>query len=159
MFGKLFARKTSLSIMAPVRGEAIALSAVNDPTFGEAILGQGAAIRPAEGRIVSPADGTIDMMFETGHAVSMTTADGIELLIHIGIDTVTLKGAHFTAHVHSGDRVKAGQLLIECDLDAIRAAGFDTVIPIIVCNTAAYKAVNGLTGAIAPGEPLIELTK
>ena len=100
MFGKLknlFGGDTGITIAAPTAGTVVALESVPDPTFAQGILGPGIAIEPAEGRIVAPADGTVDVMFETGHAVSMTTADGAELLIHVGIDTVQLEGKHYKA--------------------------------------------------------------
>ena len=100
MFGKLkglFGGSAGISIAAPMAGTVVPLEEVPDPTFAQGILGQGAAILPAEGRVTAPADGTIDVMFDTGHAVSMTTADGAEVLIHVGIDTVQLNGQHYKA--------------------------------------------------------------
>ena len=91
----------------------MALESVPDPTFAQGILGPGIAIEPSEGRITAPADGSIDVMFETGHAVSMTTADGAELLIHVGIDTVQLEGKHYKACCKAGQQVKKGDVLIE----------------------------------------------
>lgn len=95
-----------IEIGAPVKGKAVPISQVSDPTFGEEILGKGVAIQPADGKIYAPADGTIEMLFDTKHAVSMTTTEGVELLVHIGLDTVALKGEHFTAHKGNGDAVK-----------------------------------------------------
>ncbi len=102
------------------------------------MLGKGAAIIPTVGKVVAPMDGTIAMVFDTKHAISMTSESGIEILIHIGLDTVSLKGEPFTAHVASGDQVKAGDLLLEFDIEAIKAAGLDTVSPIVICNTPDY---------------------
>ena len=104
MFGSLkeklgFGKKKGEVLGAPVEGEAVELSKVSDPTFGEEILGKGVAIIPSVGRTVAPVDGTIEMVFDTKHAISMTSDSGIEILIHIGLDTVTLKGEPFTAHV------------------------------------------------------------
>ena len=118
MFGKLkglFGGSAGIAIAAPVSGTVVPLEQVPDPTFAQGILGQGVAVEPAEGRITAPADGTVDMMFDTGHAVSLTTKDGVELLIHVGIDTVQLKGAHYKACCKTGDSVKKGDLLIEFD--------------------------------------------
>lgn len=148
MFGKfknMFAGASGISIPAPVAGKAVKLAEVNDPTFSQEILGKGCAIQPSEGKIVSPVDATVAMMFETGHAVSLETADGVELLIHVGLDTVMLKGAHFTPHCKSGDKVKAGDLLIEFDKDAIAAAGYDTVTPVVVCNADDFSDVHADT--------------
>lgn len=108
MFGKLknLFSSSGIAVAAPVSGTVVPLSEVPDPTFAQGILGPGAAVQPSEGRIVAPANGTVDMMFDTGHAVSMTTAEGAELLIHVGIDTVNLKGEHYTAKCKSGDTVR-----------------------------------------------------
>ncbi len=111
---------------SPLRspGTIVPLTEVPDPTFAQGILGPGAAVQPSEGRIVAPANGTVDMMFDTGHAVSMTTSEGAELLIHVGIDTVSLKGQHYTAKCKSGDTVRKGDTLIE--LTSTPSARLDT---------------------------------
>ena len=143
MFGKLknlFGGDSGIEITAPVAGKVVALEDVPDPTFAQGILGPGIAIEPAEGRIVAPADGTVDVMFETGHAVSMTTADGAELLIHVGIDTVQLEGKHYKACCKAGQQVKKGDVLIEFDPAAIKAEGYQIVTPILVCNPDAFTA-------------------
>ena len=117
-----------------------------------------AAVRPTEGKLCAPAAGTVTVLAETGHALGMTTDAGAEVLMHIGIDTVTLEGRPFTAHVKVGDHVSAGQLLMDVDLDAIRAAGLDPVTPVIVTNTDAYAQVTAHTGAeVRPGDALVEL--
>ena len=100
-------------IGSPCKGKAVALTEVPDPTFSEKILGDGFAVIPSEGKIYAPADGEVTVVFDTLHAITMTTDQGAELLIHIGLDTVTLKGAPFTAHVAAGDHVKKGDLLLE----------------------------------------------
>ena len=112
MFGKLknLFSQPGITIASPVSGTVVPLTEVPDPTFAQGILGPGAAVQPSEGRIVAPANGTVDMMFDTGHAVSMTTSEGAELLIHVGIDTVSLKGQHYTAKCKSGDTVRKGGL-------------------------------------------------
>ena len=125
MFDFFKKKEKGIEIGSPVKGKTVAISNVSDPTFGEEILGKGVAIIPAEGRIYAPADGTIEMLFDTMHAVSMTTSEGVELLIHIGLDTVALKGEHFTAYKGNGDSVKKGELLIEADLDAVKKAGYE----------------------------------
>ena len=161
MFGKLknlFGGDDGISVASPVSGKVVPLEAVPDPTFAQGILGPGAAVEPSEGRIVAPADGTIDVMFDTGHAVSMTTADGAELLIHVGIDTVQLKGAHYTACCKAGDTVKKGDTLIEFDPEAIRAAGYATVTPVIVCNPDAFAQVKtAASGEVQAGGALLTL--
>ena len=163
MFGKLknlFGGDSGIEVTAPVAGKVVALEDVPDPTFAQGILGPGIAIEPSEGRIVAPADGTVDVMFETGHAVSMTTADGAELLIHVGIDTVSLKGQHYTAKCKSGDTVRKGDTLIEFDIDAIREAGYEVVTPVIVCNPDAFASVKTEdAGSIQAGDDLLTLEK
>lgn len=150
----------AIEISAPLAGTVVPLDEVADPTFAQGILGKGAAIVPAEGRVTAPADGVIDVMFDTGHAVSMTTADGAEVLIHVGLDTVQLKGAHYTARCKAGDKVKKGDLLIEFDPAAIKAAGYDIVTPVIICNSDAYSAVEGAKpGSISAGGALLTLKK
>ncbi|MDO4270950.1 MAG: PTS glucose transporter subunit IIA [Eubacteriales bacterium] len=154
----LFGGASGVAVAAPVSGTVVPLADVSDPTFAQGILGQGAAVLPSEGRIVAPADGTVDVMFDTGHAVSMTTADGAELLIHVGIDTVQLNGQHYKACCKAGEKVTKGQTLIEFDPEAIKAAGYDTVTPVIVCNSDAYAAVKlEASGAVAAGDALLSL--
>ena len=162
MFGKLknLFSSSGIAVTAPVSGKVVPLSEVPDPTFAQGILAPGAAVQPSEGRIVAPANGTVDMMFDTGHAVSMTTAEGAELLIHVGIDTVNLKGEHYTAKCKSGDTVRKGDTLIEFDLDAIKAAGYEVVTPIIVCNPDAFASVKTEgAGEIQAGDTLLTLEK
>ena len=159
LFDKLFGKKLD-EIGAPVAGEAVASGEVNDPTFAEEMLGKGMAIRPSVGRVVAPCDATVDMMFETGHAVSLTTENGVEMLIHVGIDTVNLQGKHYTVHCKAGDKVKKGQLLIEFDKDAIAAEGYDTVTPVVICNSDDFATFETVTGkTVAEGDTVIRLGK
>ncbi|MGN0484128.1 MAG: PTS glucose transporter subunit IIA [Lachnospiraceae bacterium] len=152
--------ETGMILSSPVRGKAVSLSQVNDPTFSEGMLGKGMAVMPEEGNIYAPADGEISLVFDTLHAVNMVTSEGIEVLIHIGLDTVTRKGAGFQAHVATGDHVKKGDLLLTVDLDALRADGFDTIIPVVVCNTDDYAEVlEAASGEVAAGEDLIRVKK
>ena len=117
---------------APVKGKAVPLSVVGDPTFAQEMLGKGMAVIPSEGKIYAPADGEIGMVFDTLHAVSLTTDFGAEVLIHVGLDTVKMNGDGFTGHVKAGDHVKKGDLLLEVDLDKVKAAGYDTITPMLV---------------------------
>ena len=159
LFDKIFGKKLD-EIGAPVTGEAVPSSEVNDPTFAEEMLGKGMAIRPAAGRVVAPCDATIDMMFETGHAVSLTTEGGVEMLIHVGIDTVNLQGKHYTVHCAAGDKVKKGQLLIEVDLEAVKAAGLPTITPVLICNTDDYPTFNTFVGKeVTNADVVIALAK
>lgn len=162
MFGKLknlFGGDSGIEVTAPVAGKVVALEDVPDPTFAQGILGPGIAIEPAEGRIVAPADGTVDVMFETGHAVSLTTADGAELLIHVGIDTVQLEGKHYKACCKAGDQVSKGDTLIEFDPAAIKAEGYQIVTPILVCNPDAFTVEPVAGGTVAAGDALLTLKK
>ena len=162
MFGKLknlFGDGDGISVASPVSGKVVPLEAVPDPTFAQGILGPGAAVEPSEGRIVAPADGTIDIMFDTGHAVSMTTADGAELLIHVGIDTVQLEGKHYKACCKAGQQVKKGDVLIEFDPAAIKAEGYQIVTPILVCNPDAFTVEPAASGTVAAGDALLTLKK
>ena len=121
-FKNLFAKPMD-TLGAPMAGKAVAISQVPDPTFAEGMLGNGIAIEPSEGKVFAPCDATVDMMFATGHAVSLIADFGAEILIHVGLETVSLEGKPFTVHVANGDKVKKGQLLMEADLEAIKAAG------------------------------------
>ncbi|AMV63117.1 PTS system, beta-glucoside-specific IIB component [Pediococcus damnosus] len=127
--------KETKKVYSPVKGEMINLESVSDDTFAKKMLGDGVAIIPEEGKIYAPFDGQIMTVFPTKHAIGLKSDTGIELLIHIGLDTVNLKGAPFTAHVKDNDQVKKGQLLMDVDLDAIKKAGYDITTPIVVTNT------------------------
>lgn len=137
LFQKLFGKATD-DLYAPMAGKAVAISQVPDPTFAEGMLGNGIAIEPTEGKVYAPCDATVDMMFPTGHAVSLVADNGAEILIHVGLETVSLEGKPFTIHAANGDKVKKGQLLIEVDLKAVEAAGLKTITPMVVCNTDNY---------------------
>ncbi|WIM38021.1 beta-glucoside-specific PTS transporter subunit IIABC [Paenibacillus sp. PK4536] len=146
-------------IFSPVAGEVKPLSAVNDPAFSQEIMGKGVAIEPTEGRIVSPVNGTVFSVSKSGHAIGLVSDTGTEMLIHIGIDTVKLKGQHFTPHAKAGETVKIGDLLMEFDLKAVRDAGYETITPVIVTNINDY---NDLQSATQPntrsGELLYKLS-
>lgn len=145
-------------ILSPVEGTAVPLSEVNDPTFSQEILGKGVAIIPAKGRVVAPAYGILTVMFETKHAVSITTQGGAEIIVHVGLDTVNLKGEHYTAYKKQGDKVKAGELLLEFDMAAIKEAGYEVITPVIICNTLNYPDMVCHTGMqVKELEPIIEL--
>ena len=145
------------TLASPMTGEAKAMSDAPDAVFASGAMGGGAVVFPTDGACYSPVDGTVTMLFDTKHAVGLVSNDGIEVLIHIGVDTVELGGAPFTAHVASGDAVKAGQLLIEADLDAIEAAGKPTATMVIVTNTDDYASVEPAIGAVKAGEKLVEV--
>lgn len=144
-------------LLAPMKGRIIPIEDVADPTFAEKILGDGAAIIPDTGLLVSPADGTVDTVFDTGHAISLTTDGGAEILIHIGIDTVKLNGEHFKPMVTNGEKIKAGQPLIEFDLDKIKEKGYDTATSVVITNYRDYSAIETDGGNAVEKEPFLKL--
>ena len=144
------------SIVAPLAGNAIPMEQVSDPVFASGVMGGGIAIVPSEGKLYAPADGKVIVLADTGHAVGIAADNGAEILMHVGIDTVRLEGKPFTAHVKVGDHVNAGQLLMDIDLDYIRAQGLDTVTPIIITNTASYEAVEPCAnGPVKVGDQVV----
>lgn len=156
MFNFLKKKVTAHVLASPCNGNAVKMSEVNDPTFSAEMLGKGAAVAPTDGKIVAPCDGTVTMLFNTLHAVGITSADGVEVLLHVGIDTVNLKGNGFTAHVKQGDAIKRGDLLLTADLDTIKAAGYDPTVMMVVTNTNNFASVesNAPCTAVA-GEDLV----
>lgn len=144
-------------LYAPVKGRVIPIEEVGDPTFAEKILGDGAAIIPDTGLIVSPSDATVDTVFDTNHAISLATNGGAELLIHVGIDTVKLKGKHFKAMVKNGDKVKTGQPLIEFDIDKIKEEGYDTATSIVVTNHKEYASIDIDSSEAVEKKPFLTL--
>ena len=123
---------------SPLEGELIPLSDVQDPVFGSGAMGRGAAVKNPKGKVFAPFDGEITVVFETKHAIGMKSKDGVEILIHVGMDTVKLKGEHFTAKAAQGDTVKKGQLLLEFDPEAIAKAGYETTTPVVVMNATEF---------------------
>ena len=131
---------------SPLDGELVELREVKDPAFAGGAMGKGAAVRNPKGKVFSPVDGEITVLFDTKHAIGIHAADGADILIHVGLDTVKLGGAHFTAKIAQGDTVKKGQLLLEFDEAAIRAAGYDTTTPVLVTNAYEYDKVTVALG-------------
>lgn len=155
-----FMKKKEIMLFAPAKGECIPISEVADPTFAEEILGKGVAIKPSEGKFYAPADGKVTTLFPTGHAIGITTPDGLELLVHVGLDTVQLKGQHFDVKVKADQDVTKGTLLLEADLEEIRKAGYDTVTPMLVCNSADYASVEcKKQGMVEVGDEMITCMK
>ena len=146
---KLLEEGEEIHVSSPMQGECIPLEEVKDATFSQGILGKGTAVIPEKGEVRAPFDGRIDVMFETGHAVGMTSEDGVELLIHVGMDTVNLEGKYFHPKKASGDKVKKGEVILEFDKDEIVKAGYDITTPIIVSNTDKFKDVEAdVTGPV-----------
>lgn len=150
-----------LEVFSPVSGELKNLSEVNDKTFSSKILGEGIAIQPSDNLVSAPADGKLSMVFQTGHAVGFTTNSGIELIIHIGIDTVKLEGKYFEALCKEGDVVHKGEPLIKFDREAITKAGYDPMVIVIVSNTPEFDHIKAEfeSGAVFTGERLLTATK
>lgn len=138
-------------IASPVSGQAMDLSETPDEVFSSGALGKGLAIDPSEGIVKAPANGTISALFETGHAIGITTTSGTELLVHIGLDTVELEGKGFETLVEKDQEVKAGQELIRFDIDVIKEAGYSPVIPLVVTNT------NDFTDVLLTSEEKVEI--
>ena len=160
LFGKSEEKLNPNHLYAPMAGAAVPVTEVPDPTFAEGMLGNGIAIIPTDGKVCAPCDATVDMMFTTGHAVSLTTESGAEILIHVGLETVSLEGKPFKVRVASGDKVKKGQVLMEADLDAIKAAGLNTITPMLVCNSCDFSTFNTTVGSdVTNADVVIELGK
>ena len=162
-FSKLFGKaeeKNDNGIYAPVAGQAVPVSEVPDPTFSSGMLGNGIAIIPTDGKVCAPCNTTVDMMFTTGHAVSLVADSGAEILIHVGLETVGLEGKCFTVHVENGQKVKKGDLMIEVDLEGIKAAGLNTITPVVICNSDDYSTFDTHVGkAVTNADVVIELAK
>lgn len=150
--------ENAIDIASPAEGKAISLSEVADATFAQEILGKGAAIVPEKGVIYAPFDGKVDVMFETGHAVGLVGENGVELLVHIGIDTVNLERKYFSPKKAAGDVVKKGDVLIEFDIEKIKEAGYDVTTPVIFSNTDQYAIVEKTaTGEVTKERNLIKV--
>lgn len=148
-----------MTVAAPANGTVIALEQVEDEAFAQGAVGKGAAILPADGKIYAPADGQITMVFPTKHALGMQCANGLELLIHVGLNTVELKGKYFTAHVKDGDTVKKGQLLLECDIEQVRQAGYPLTTLVLVTNADQLQVtcLPGHGAQVAVGDAMLEV--
>ncbi|MBS0972128.1 glucose PTS transporter subunit IIA, partial [Serratia rubidaea] len=148
-------------VLAPLTGVAVALDTVPDPTFASGLMGQGAAIIPAEGRVVAPFHGEVASLFSTKHALGLLSDSGIEVLIHVGIDTVKLNGEHFTAHIKEGDKIAPGDLLVEFDREAILRAGYDLSTPVIISNSEDYAGVESVspTPDVRAGAAFLHVTR
>jgi len=148
----------TITLYSHMNGTAVKLENVEDEVFSQKILGEGAAVEPSEGKLYAPCDGKIDSVFDTKHAVNMVSDDGVEILLHIGIDTVKLGGQYFEAHVSDGQEVKKGDLLISFDMDKIKAAGYKVTTPIIIGNTDDYASVEpAAENSISAGDIILKI--
>lgn len=156
--GNIPATPQNETLVTPIVGDVVALADVNDPVFSSGAMGQGVAVKPSQGVVYAPADAEVSIAFPTGHAFGLKTTDGAEVLIHVGIDTVTMNGEGFEAKVAQGDKVKAGDVLGTFDSNKIAAAGLDDTTMVIVTNTADFSSVAPVaTGSVAKGDALIEV--
>lgn len=133
-------------LLSPLAGKVIPLSDVGDPTFASGSLGEGVAIEPTGDKVVAPADSKVSAIFPTGHAVALHTDEGIDVLIHIGLETYKLDGRYFKVCASVGDEVKKGDVLIKFDRDAIKSAGYDVTAPILICNAVEFSSIKGNVG-------------
>ena len=156
--GNIPAALQNETLVTPIVGDVVALADVNDPVFSSGAMGQGIAVKPSQGVVYAPADAEVSIAFPTGHAFGLKTTDGAEVLIHVGIDTVSMNGEGFEAKVAQGDKVKAGDILGTFDSNKIAAAGLDDTTMVIVTNTADYASVAPVaTGSVAKGDAVIEV--
>ena len=158
---KMFEKNAkTISLKAVEDGRTIPMDEVNDQTFAQELLGPGFAIVPSNGTVVSPINGTIATVMDTKHAVCIQGEDGLELIVHAGLDTVELNGKYYQTYKEIGDQVKAGDVLLEFDLEEITKAGYDVTTPIVITNLGDYKITKCLTGQqVKAGEEVIQLTK
>lgn len=148
----------TITLYSHMNGTAVKLEDVEDEVFSQKILGEGAAVEPSEGKLYAPCDGKIDSVFDTKHAVNMVSSEGVEILLHIGIDTVKLGGQYFEAHVSDGQEVKKGDLLISFDMDKIKAAGYKVTTPIIIGNTDDYASVEPVAqNSVSAGDMILKI--
>lgn len=158
---KMFEKNAkTISLKAVEDGRTIPMDEVNDQTFAQELLGPGIAIVPSNGTVVSPINGTIATVMDTKHAVCIQGEDGLELIVHAGLDTVELNGKYYQTYKEIGDQIKAGDVLLEFDLEEITKAGYDVTTPIVITNLGDYKITKCLTGQqVKAGEEVIQLTK
>ncbi len=151
--------KHTVELASPLTGRVVALSDVQDEVFSQKILGDGVAVCPTVGKLCAPDDGQVVQVFESKHAITMMTAGGAELLLHVGIDTVSLKGKYFDVKVSAGETVRKGDVLVSFDIEGIRASGYDVTTPMIVSNSDDFEQSVVQNGEVAIGEPILRLTR
>jgi PTS system beta-glucosides-specific IIC component len=150
--------KTEVTIMSPLAGEIKDLSETNDNTFSQELLGKGIAIMPSNGKVYAPFDGSVEAMFKSKHAIGLKDNNGVEILIHIGMDTVNLEGKYFISHVEQSQEIKAGDLLVEFDMEAIKKEGYNLITPVVVTNSNEYLDVFAVANStIKEGDALLKI--
>ncbi len=155
LFGSKDKKTVNVDIYAPITGELISIEDVPDVVFSEKIVGDGIAIRPTSNKLVAPADGVIGKIFETNHAYSMVTTDGVELFVHVGVDTVELKGEGFKRIAHEGQAVKRGDVILELDLPYLEGAAKSVLTPVVIANMDEIIDIEKATGGVVAGESVI----
>ncbi len=148
-------KKCMQTVQAPLNGRAVPLTEVPDEVFSQQVLGDGIAIIPEDGKLLSPVDGEVTTVAETLHAYGFTTADGLDVLVHVGLETVALKGQGFKSHVQPGDKVKKGDLIAEVDLEFLKAQGLNTITPVLICDGADGKQMDKTTGKVTAGKDTV----
>lgn len=155
---KWFSKTQFVDVLSPLQGSVVSLDQVPDEAFAQKMMGDGVAVKPEVGRLTAPFDGTIAHLIDTNHAVIVEHASGLQLLLHIGINTVALNGRGFKAHVQSGDQVKAGQLLIEFDPDVIGKAGYSTITPVVIATEELVSEVQHQYGTADSSRSIMKIT-
>lgn len=148
-----------LTLRSPLAGDIVPLTEVRDATFSKGLLGRGVAIKPRAGRVVAPSDARVDAVFPTGHAIALHTVEGLDVLIHVGIDTVSLGGRYFQVKTSLGDEVRAGEVLITFDRQAIAAEGLDLTVPVLIRNAAEYRRIKVRSGEVDELDRLMVATE
>lgn len=152
---KLFKKNSVINIMSPLTGEAIDISQVSDQVFSQKMLGDGIAINPTYGTVVSPCNGKVILVFPTNHAIGIRSTEGIEILIHLGLDTVELEGRGFKRLVNEGDKVKLGDKLMEMDMDYLKENTKSLVTPVVITNGHRVESIDKFSGNVRCSENLI----
>lgn len=152
-------KKENFEICSPVKGDVIDVTKTNDPLFKSESLGKGVGIIAEENTLVSPVNGEIKTFFPTKHAIGITSDDGVDILIHVGIDTVELNGKYFIAIKEQGDKVKKGDKLLEVDFESIKNEGYDTTVLFVITNTQEYSSVKSCEGNKTIDDTIIEIQK
>ena len=146
-------------VVAPICGKVKSINECKDDAFRQETLGKGIIIEPEEGKVFAPFDGNVVMIFKTLHAIGLVSNDGVELLIHVGLNTVDLNGEGFISHINNGDIVKQGQLLLEFDLESFKEQGIDVTTPVVVTNTAAFLNIKPTFGQLNVGDEMLKIEK
>ncbi|GEM04828.1 hypothetical protein HMI01_18160 [Halolactibacillus miurensis] len=144
-------------VTSPIKGQFVKLEDIDDQAFNSGALGLGIAIEPTEGLVVAPVSGSVTSLFPTHHAIGITSDEGAEILIHVGMDTVRLEGEHFTAHIKQGDRIERGQKLLSFDIEKIKAAGYPLTTPVVVTNASNYHVEVTVPATVSTDDLILEL--